>query len=117
MRALLFACANLLILEPLPVNAGTETQTVGADVALVLAVDASASMDSDELNVQRMGYVAAIQSDEVLRAIRSGFHRRIAVTFVEWGEPGTERVVVPWTVLATRSDAAKFARGIVQTPG
>jgi hypothetical protein len=105
--------ASLLVSAPLPGDALTASGTVSADVELILAVDASASMDVDELNVQRMGYIRAIQSDEVLRAIRTGFHRRIAVTYVEWGEPGTERVVVPWTVLATQSDAAAFAGGIV----
>lgn len=116
-RLLRFAVAMCLpVLATWPQSAGAVSARALADVELVLAVDASASMDADELHVQRMGYVRAIQADEVLRAIRGGFHGRIAVTYVEWGEPGAERVLVPWTLLATRSDVERFAQGIVAQP-
>src|SRR5688572_22901151 len=42
------------------------------DVELVLAVDISYSMDYDELNLQREGYILAITSEQFLDAMRRG---------------------------------------------
>lgn len=42
------------------------------DLALVLAVDVSPSMDSDEQALQRQGYVEAFRSPLVHQAIRTG---------------------------------------------
>ena len=53
------------------------------DVALVLAVDVSTSMDPDEQDLQRQGYVEAFRSHLVHQAIRTGMLGRIAVTYVE----------------------------------
>jgi len=47
-------------------------------------VDVSGSIDEEEAALQRRGYVAALQDERVLAAIRSGYHGRIAVTYVEW---------------------------------
>ena len=55
------------------------------DLELVLAVDVSLSMDRFEQELQLQGYVAAMQNPQVLRAIETGLHKRIAVIFVEWG--------------------------------
>ena len=55
------------------------------DLELILAVDVSFSMDSEEQSLQRQGYVDAFRSPEVLAAIESGPLGRIAVTYVEWG--------------------------------
>lgn len=77
------------------------------DVQLVLAVDVSLSMSADELEIQRRGYAAALTHDSVLQAIADGVHGRIAVTYVEWAGISMQRVVVPWTVIATREDAER----------
>ena len=54
------------------------------DLALVLAVDVSTSMDPDEQDLQRQGYVEAFRSPMVHQAIHKGMLGRIAVTYVEW---------------------------------
>src|SRR5262249_3552463 len=69
------------------------------DVELVLAVDVSRSMDRSELRLQRDGYVAALRDPDVMAAIESGLYGRIALTYVEWGGEGEQRVVVPWQVI------------------
>lgn len=79
------------------------------DVELILAVDVSLSMSAEELDIQRRGYVSALTSDEVVKAIGEGAYGRIAVTYVEWAGTGSQRVVVPWTVIATAEDARAFA--------
>src|SRR5262245_28156006 len=55
-----------------------------ADLQLVLAVDASGSVDQVRFDLQKRGYVAAFRHARVLQAIRSGPNRAIAVTLVQW---------------------------------
>lgn len=75
------------------------------DVALVLAVDVSRSMSLEELRIQRRGYAEAIVSPEVLRAISTGAHGRIAVTIFEWAADHHTREIQPWTLIGTAADA------------
>jgi len=86
------------------------------DLALVLAVDISTSMDPDEQQLQRDGYVAAFQHPDLLRAIASGAHGRIAVTYVEWAGRNIQYRVVPWTVIADRDQAEAFAAALAAAP-
>jgi hypothetical protein len=79
------------------------------DVQLVLAVDVSLSMSPDELEIQRHGYAAAMTDQSVVDAILDGATGRIAVAYVEWAGDTTQRVIVPWTVIASRRDAEAFA--------
>ena len=69
------------------------------DLELVLLADASRSIDDGEILFQRQGYAAAITHPDVLAAITHGYERRIAVTYVEWGDAASQEVVVPWTVV------------------
>ena len=94
----------------LPMRQGwAQEAATEVDLALVLAVDVSLSMDPEEQRVQREGYVAAFRSEAVQSAIRQGLIGRIAVTYVEWAGVGSRYVVVPWTVVSTATDAEGFA--------
>ncbi|MEX0285522.1 MAG: DUF1194 domain-containing protein [Paracoccaceae bacterium] len=84
-------------------------QQVEVDLELVLAVDVSRSMSAEELEIQRRGYAAALTSDEVWEAIRGGMIGRVAITYMEWAGSLDQRIVVPWTLIETREDAAAFA--------
>jgi hypothetical protein len=89
------------------------------DLALVLAVDVSTSMDPDEQDLQRQGYVEAFRSPLVHQAIRTGMLGRIAVTYVEWAgatRPRYQNVVVPWTILETPNDGISFADRLARAP-
>ncbi len=79
------------------------------DVELVLAVDVSRSMDAGELEIQRRGYAAALESDAVWAAIQRGLLQKIAITYVEWAGSGSQRVIIPWTEIASQEDARKIA--------
>jgi hypothetical protein len=81
-------------------------------VKLVLAVDVSRSMDVAEQNLQRQGYMDAIQDPEVLTAIGEGMLGRIAITYVEWAGPGMQRIVAPWALIDGAESAAAFASAI-----
>ncbi len=91
-------------------------QETDVDLELVLAVDVSRSMDPTEQNLQKDGYVAALQHPEVLAAIRSGFLGRIAVTYFEWGGAGRQATIAPWTVIDGEGSARAFAEMIETTP-
>ena len=81
----------------------------GVDLALVLAVDVSLSMEPDEQELQRQGFVEAFRSPEVHEAIGKGMLGRIAVVYVEWAGTGYQQVVVPWTVIEHPADSHAFA--------
>jgi hypothetical protein len=77
------------------------------DVLLVLAADVSRSIDDQEFALQRQGYASAITNARVLKATRSGHHRRIAVAFVEWSDE--QDVVIDWTLIDGDPSARVFA--------
>ena len=54
------------------------------DLALVLALDSSASVDAGEFALQRDGLAMAFRDGEVAAAIAGGARRRIAVAVIEW---------------------------------
>jgi len=64
-------------------------------------------MTQRELEIQRRGYAAALRSDAVHRAVRSGLLGRIALTYVEWA--GSQEIVVDWHLIEDRADLDAFA--------
>jgi hypothetical protein len=81
------------------------------DLALVLAVDVSPSMEFDEQELQRHGFIEAFRSTEVHNAVRKGAIGRIAVMYVEWAA-SLQEIVVPWTVIEYPADGFKFAASL-----
>jgi hypothetical protein len=86
------------------------------DLELVLAVDVSRSMDMDEQNLQRDGYVAAFRHRNVIDAIASGPRGRIAVSYVEWAGPSFHTTLVPWTIIDGEAAARAFADRLAAAP-
>ena len=86
------------------------------DVALVLAVDVSRSMDPDEQELQRQGFMDAFRSPVVHDAIRNGMLGRIIVTYMEWSGVEHQNVIVPWTIIDGPESAVKFAEGLRDNP-
>lgn len=111
-RGTLFA---ILASLAMPVPAAAE-RTSSVDLELVLCADVSSSMSEEELHLQREGYVSALRDPVVLRSIKSGRHGRIALAYVEWAGPNYQRVLVPWTVIDTPSDAAALAEALRAQP-
>jgi hypothetical protein len=95
--------------------ADTAAQT-GVDVELVIAVDVSLSMDTDEQRLQREGYVAAFRDPELQRAITSGAYGRIAVVYMEWAGPSSQSVVIPWIMIDGPDAARGFADRLAAQP-
>lgn len=86
------------------------------DVELVLAVDISQSMDTEEQEIQRAGYVAALTSREFIDAIQVGPIGRVAVTYMEWGGVDEHFIVADWTVVKDAATASHFASKIAEAP-
>lgn len=86
------------------------------DVALVLAVDVSRSVDEDEARLQREGYRAAITDPKVVEAIRGGMLGSVALAYVEWAGIEFQRTVLPWTRIAQQSDADAWAAALERAP-
>jgi hypothetical protein len=86
------------------------------DLHLVLAVDASGSVDQFRFELQKRGYVAAFRHDRVLNAIRSGPHQAIAITMVQWTGPLLQMQVVDWMLIGDEESAAAFAAAVERTP-
>lgn len=85
------------------------------DLLLVLAVDASGSIDEDEFRLQREGLAEAVAHPAVLQVVASKPRGAIAVAMVEWGSPGGAETVLPWARLAADS-AADVAAAIRDAP-
>jgi hypothetical protein len=86
------------------------------DLILALAMDVSRSMDQPKFLLQRQGYAAAIADPQVLSAIRSGPHQKIAVCFIDWSGPFEQRLVIDWQVIDDPSKAAGFGELILGSP-
>src|SRR5947209_3160156 len=99
----------------LAIAGGAAAQTA-VDLQLVLAVDASGSVDQVRFELQKRGYVAAFRHARVLQAIRSGPNRAIAVTMVQWTGPALQVQVVGWGLVGDEESAATFAAAIERAP-
>ena len=86
------------------------------DLQLVLAVDASGSVDQRRFELQMQGYVAAFRDPRVLQAIQAGPMQAIAVTMVQWTGPALQIQVLPWTLINDATTAQAFAAAIMATP-
>ncbi len=86
------------------------------DLALVLAVDCSFSVDHNEFALQMQGLGQAFQRADVKRAIRQGPLQRIAVSVVQWSDEGNQMVVVPWTVISTDEESHSVGVNLENIP-
>jgi hypothetical protein len=83
---------------------------------LLLLVDVSGSIDTNEYNLQKSGYVNAFNSAAVQNAIASfAGSGGIAVAFGEWSDGSQQSLLVNWTQLTDASSASAFASAISGT--
>jgi len=85
-----------------------------ADLALVLAVDSSGSIDDGEFALQLDGFAAAFRHPVVLDAMAITGRVDIAAAF--WGDPGAPVQTVPWHIIESSADSARFAARLEATP-
>ena len=84
------------------------------DLALVLAIDASGSIDDTTWKLQMDGYAAAFRHPAVQAALRAaGRSGTIAVTVTEWSGAQSQAQAIAWTLL----DSAEAAQALAAQLG
>src|SRR3979490_624491 len=118
--AISFAIAVVVVLGLAGVASAQNRAPLKAEAAvdlnLVLAVDASGSVDNTRFALQKQGYAAALRNPRVLAAIRAGDQQAIAISMVQWTGPDLHVVVVPWTVVKDQLSATTVAVAIERAP-
>ncbi len=94
-----------LFAAPAPLNA--LDQPPSADVALIVSVDVSESVDEDRYRLQMDGIAKALVDPAVIDAITSGPKGRILFAMVVWADHA--QLAVPWTSISSASDATALA--------
>jgi Protein of unknown function (DUF1194) len=107
-------CLSLCLVAALWTPAVRADESV--DLILVLAADVSRSVDAAKFQLQRDGYARAFSDPRVLRAITSGLYGRIAVSFVEWSGPASQKLVIDWTVIKDSEAAQGFGGRLIEAP-
>lgn len=107
MVLLLALCGEVLAAPP------EKTPKKEAGVALVLALDGSASITTGDLEFQLQGHAAAFRDPAVADALASAGTR---VTLTAYSGPNSLRVLIPWTALDKPEDAGRFADRIDALP-
>jgi hypothetical protein len=114
----LFRCLLLVMaaatIAATAARAGDDSGPV--DVQLVLAIDSSTSVNMDEYYLQLEGYAAAFRHDDLLKAIRSGEHKAIAVCLFEWSGDKQQNVNFAWRRLSDAEDLRAFATELETAP-
>lgn len=83
------------------------------DVALVLAVDVSGSIDPLEFKVQQTGLAAALRDGAVVDALVTG---EAAVAMLQWTGEGRQALSVPWMRVRSGAEAEQLARAVEVAP-
>jgi hypothetical protein len=99
--------------DPAPEGPQRLAQTA-IELELVLAVDASSSVDRQEFALQMQGLASAFRDPQVLAALRAV--NGVAVTLMQWSSTSRQAVAVPWTLLRGDADAGEFAAAIARAP-
>ncbi len=94
----------------------TRAAEADVDLALVLAIDCSFSVDASEFRLQMEGLGRAFMRDDVKAAIRKGDRQRIAVAAMQWSDETNQMVVLPWTIIAGDADADEVGAVLARMP-
>lgn len=95
--------------------ASAQTDVPFCRLALVFALDVSASVDADEYQLQRSGLAAALMSPQVQELIFAG-GGNVAITAFEWSGMGHQTDVMDWTVLTDPATLTRAAAAIANAP-
>ena len=85
-----------------------------ADVALIVAVDVSQSVDEERYRLQMEGVAQALEDPGVISAILNGAHGNILFTMIEWSDAA--KPILNWTRIASKDDAFSVAASVRRLP-
>jgi hypothetical protein len=112
-KFIVFAAVLLGLIAPAQAQTDPRPTT---DILLVLAVDASGSVNRTRFELQRRGYAEAFRDPQVLNSIRGLSTGSIAVTMVQWTGPAMQIQVVPWMLVKDAASSAAFADAVEAAP-
>jgi hypothetical protein len=93
----------------------SEAQDAGpVDMALIVSVDVSGSVDDGRYTLQMDGIARALEDNAVIAAILGGRRASIFFILVEWSE--RPAISIPWTRIASKEDALALAAQVRLTP-
>jgi hypothetical protein len=86
------------------------------DIALVLALDGSASVTYDEFNLIAGGLGAAMRDEAVVAGLTSGPAKASLAALLLWSGAQDQDVLVEWTRIDSPASAAAFADAVENVP-
>jgi len=86
------------------------------DLALVLALDGSASVTFEEFNLIAGGMGAAFRDPVAVKGLLGGTAGASLACLLLWSGAGAQAVMIDWTRIASAADAAGFADEIDAMP-
>ena len=86
------------------------------DLALVLAVDGSASVTYEEFGLIAGGMAAALREPPIIAALIGGPAKASLCSLLLWSGTGAQEVIVGWTLIASKTDASAFADQVDNMP-
>jgi len=81
----------------------------GVDMLLVVSLDVSASVDSSEYELMRLGLARTLLSPDVAQAISAGSHGAIAISIMQWSGFQEQEVKIDWVRIASTGELAQLA--------
>ncbi len=110
------AAGGFVVLVALFVAPAARAQQIAVDVELVLGIDCSYSVNSEEFDLQMRGLAQAFESAKVQQAIQGSRRGVIAATVVQWSGWYSQEIAVPWTLVYDANSARQIARAIRSAP-
>ena len=101
------AVAAAAVLAPVPSAAPQAGQPVA--VELLLALDASNSVSSEEFRLQAEGLADAFASDEVVRSVVAKAEDGVAVAVMQWSNAQHQEISIDWRLLRSEADCMRLA--------
>jgi hypothetical protein len=107
-RRLFLALTTCACFLPLLAGPAATRSRTPVNIELLLALDASASIDREEFALQMRGISEAFSSPEVLEAVENLKPLGVAVGISQWGGPGESRLLIEFTHIETAQDSKAF---------
>lgn len=104
LAAILAICAVILC--------GPAVRAETVDLLLALVTDVSRSIDDQEYELQKKGYLTAFTDPRVIAAIKGGVVGRIVVSYIEFAGAHEVQTVIGWTVIHDADSARAFAEAV-----
>ncbi len=86
------------------------------DLELLLAVDSSSSVSSDEFELQMRGLAEAFRHPAVLAAIQATGDLGIAVTLIQWSDNRNQFIAIDWRKVRDEASIQALSEAIDQSP-